>query len=230
MTDDDGPRHVLPSGARVKGSRASGTGRPSVRRAAGRDRRHGSGRDRDSDGGNRPQCLEIAHCHKIGRPARSRFRRVRSRTRARRQRPGLAAGPQTRERPATLPGSASQNRTFRALSPNGAAPPLRYIAGIWSYQVPTLLSAGYRAIVIDSRGHGRSTRDDRPYSYERMASDVLAVMDALGVDSARLASWSDGACIALVLAARAPSPCRGRVLLRAQHGSGAVRRRWSRAP
>jgi pimeloyl-ACP methyl ester carboxylesterase len=86
--------------------------------------------------------------------------------------------------------------------------------------VPALLSAGYRAIVIDSRGHGRSTRDDRPYSYERMASDVLAVMDALGVDSARFAGWSGGACIALVLAARAPSPCRGRVLLRAQHGSG----------
>jgi pimeloyl-ACP methyl ester carboxylesterase len=93
-------------------------------------------------------------------------------------------------------------------------------AGNWGYQVPAILSAGYRVIVIDSRGHGRSTRDDRPYSYERMASDVLAVMDAPGVDSARLAGWSDGACIALVLAARAPSPCRGRVLLRAQHGSG----------
>jgi pimeloyl-ACP methyl ester carboxylesterase len=35
-------------------------------------------------------------------------------------------------------------------------------AGSWGYQVPALLSAGYRAIVIDSRGHGRSTRDDRP--------------------------------------------------------------------
>ena len=93
-------------------------------------------------------------------------------------------------------------------------------AGNWGYQVPAIVSAGYRVIVIDSRGHGRSTRDARPYSYERMASDVLAVMDALGIDSARFVGWSDGACIALVLAARAPSPCRGRVLLRAQHGSG----------
>ena len=82
-------------------------------------------------------------------------------------------------------------------------------AGNWGYQVPAILSAGYRAILIDSRGHGRSTRDDRPYSYERMASDVLAVIDALGSDSARFVGWSDGACIALVLAAREPARAAG---------------------
>jgi pimeloyl-ACP methyl ester carboxylesterase len=82
-------------------------------------------------------------------------------------------------------------------------------AGNWGYQVPAILSAGYRAILIDSRGHGRSTRDDRPYSYERMATDVLAVIDALGIDSARFVGWSDGACIALVLAARAPARAAG---------------------
>jgi alpha/beta hydrolase fold len=63
-------------------------------------------------------------------------------------------------------------------------------AGNWGYQVLAILSAGYRAILIDSCGHGRSTRDDRPYSYERMASDVLAVIDALGIDSARFVGWS----------------------------------------
>ncbi|KAB0638690.1 alpha/beta hydrolase [Burkholderia stagnalis] len=78
-------------------------------------------------------------------------------------------------------------------------------AGNWGYQVPAIVSAGYRAVLIDSRGHGRSTRDGRPYSYERMASDVLAVMDALGIERARLVGWSDGACIALVLAARVPA-------------------------
>ncbi|KUZ59038.1 alpha/beta hydrolase [Burkholderia ubonensis] len=78
-------------------------------------------------------------------------------------------------------------------------------AGNWGYQVPAVLAAGYRAVLIDSRGHGRSTRDERPYSYERMASDVLAVMDALGLDRARFVGWSDGACIALVLASMAPA-------------------------
>jgi pimeloyl-ACP methyl ester carboxylesterase len=35
-------------------------------------------------------------------------------------------------------------------------------SGNWGYQVPALVRRGYRAVVIDSRGHGRSTRDARP--------------------------------------------------------------------
>jgi pimeloyl-ACP methyl ester carboxylesterase len=73
-------------------------------------------------------------------------------------------------------------------------------AGNWGYQVPALLEAGYRAIVIDSRGQGRSTRDARPYSYELMAADTRAVMDALGVTKAAFVGWSDGAATSLVLA------------------------------
>lgn len=76
-------------------------------------------------------------------------------------------------------------------------------SGNWGYQVPALLNGGYRAILIDSRGHGHSTRDARPYSYELMASDVLAVMDALHIEKAALVGWSDGACTALVLASKA---------------------------
>src|ERR1700744_4394256 len=67
-------------------------------------------------------------------------------------------------------------------------------SGNWGYQVPALIDSGYRAILIDSRGHGRSTHDDRPYTYELMASDVLAVMDALHLNRAALVGWSDGAC------------------------------------
>jgi pimeloyl-ACP methyl ester carboxylesterase len=78
-------------------------------------------------------------------------------------------------------------------------------SGNWGYQVPALIENGYRAVVIDSRGHGRSTRDGRPYSYELMASDVLAVMNALHLDRAALVGWSDGACTALILAAKNPS-------------------------
>ena len=77
--------------------------------------------------------------------------------------------------------------------------------GNWGYQLPALIANGHRAIVIDSRGHGRSTRDGRPYSYELMASDVLAVMNALHLNRAALVGWSDGACTALILAAKHPS-------------------------
>lgn len=82
-------------------------------------------------------------------------------------------------------------------------------SGNWGYQVPALVHAGYRVVLIDSRGHGRSTRDARPYSYELMASDVLAVMDVVGLDKAAVVGWSDGACIALILGATTPARIAG---------------------
>lgn len=59
-------------------------------------------------------------------------------------------------------------------------------SGNWGYQVPALVKRGYRAVVIDSRGHGRSTRDARPFTYKLMASDVSAVMDTLNLEKAGL--------------------------------------------
>jgi pimeloyl-ACP methyl ester carboxylesterase len=59
-------------------------------------------------------------------------------------------------------------------------------------------------ILIDGRGHGRSSRDQRPFTYELMASDVTAVMDTLKVPRAAVVGWSDGAIIGLVLAMRNP--------------------------
>jgi len=78
-------------------------------------------------------------------------------------------------------------------------------SGNWGYQVPSLVESGRRVVLIDSRGHGHSTRDSRPYTYELMASDVTAVMDAVKVEKAAVIGWSDGACIALILAMRIPS-------------------------
>jgi pimeloyl-ACP methyl ester carboxylesterase len=77
-------------------------------------------------------------------------------------------------------------------------------SGNWGYQVPALVASGRQVVLIDSRGHGRSTRDPQPYTYELMASDVLAVMDRLEIDRAALVGWSDGACTALILADREP--------------------------
>lgn len=82
-------------------------------------------------------------------------------------------------------------------------------SGNWGHQVPALRDAGYRPILIDSRGHGRSTRDARPYRYDLLAADVLAVLDELGVARAVLVGWSDGACTALILARHAPARAAG---------------------
>jgi pimeloyl-ACP methyl ester carboxylesterase len=74
----------------------------------------------------------------------------------------------------------------------------------WGNQVPALTNAGYQAVLIDSRGHGRSSRDERPYTYELMASDVVAVMDHLNIPKAAVVGWSDGAIIGLVMALKDP--------------------------
>jgi pimeloyl-ACP methyl ester carboxylesterase len=75
----------------------------------------------------------------------------------------------------------------------------------WGNQVPALTRSGRRVILIDSRGQGRSTRDDRPFSYTLMAADVLAVMDALAIERAALVGASDGAIIGLTLAMQSPA-------------------------
>ena len=82
-------------------------------------------------------------------------------------------------------------------------------SGNFGYQVPDLVDAGHRVIVIDSRGHGRSTRDVRPYSYSLMASDVLAVMDQAAIRRAALVGWSDGAIVSLIVADKAPERVAG---------------------
>jgi pimeloyl-ACP methyl ester carboxylesterase len=76
-------------------------------------------------------------------------------------------------------------------------------ANYWGGQVPALAQK-YRVIAIDSRGHGRSTRSAAPYGYELMASDVLGVMDKLGIAKAAIVGWSDGAIIGLSLAMSHP--------------------------
>lgn len=73
----------------------------------------------------------------------------------------------------------------------------------WGHQI-SALSKNYQVIVMDSRGHGRSTRDDRPYSYSLMASDVIGLMDFLAIKQAAIIGWSDGAILGLDIAINHP--------------------------
>jgi pimeloyl-ACP methyl ester carboxylesterase len=66
------------------------------------------------------------------------------------------------------------------------------------------LEPHYRVIVMDSRGHGRSTRDAHPYGYDLMASDVVGLMDYLKIDKAALVGWSDGGIVGLDIALHHP--------------------------
>jgi len=76
-------------------------------------------------------------------------------------------------------------------------------ANYWGDLVP-VLAQHYRVVVMDSRGHGRSSRDTRPFDYDLMASDVVALMDFLKIEKAAVVGWSDGAILGLDIAIHHP--------------------------
>jgi len=59
----------------------------------------------------------------------------------------------------------------------------------------SLERGGHRVVLYDARGHGRSSPAPDPgaYGYDRLAADLLAVLDELGIDRAVLAGASMGA-------------------------------------
>ena len=76
-------------------------------------------------------------------------------------------------------------------------------ANYWGNQIRELQKS-YRVVVMDSRGHGRSTRNEQPYGYDLMAADVIGLMDYLKIPKAAIVGWSDGAIIGLDIAMHHP--------------------------
>jgi pimeloyl-ACP methyl ester carboxylesterase len=80
--------------------------------------------------------------------------------------------------------------------------------------VATLTQAGRRAIALDNRGHGASTKLYEPAAYhsEIMAEDVRALLDHLGLMRADVMGYSMGARITAYLALAHPDRVRSAVL------------------
>jgi pimeloyl-ACP methyl ester carboxylesterase len=78
----------------------------------------------------------------------------------------------------------------------------------------TLSRAGRRLIAIDCRGHGQSGKPHDAPSYEegRMAGDILAVLDSLGIAQADIMGYSMGGYLAIRLMSDAPQRLRRVVL------------------
>jgi pimeloyl-ACP methyl ester carboxylesterase len=87
---------------------------------------------------------------------------------------------------------------------SGDGPPVVLLHGfpdsrrLWRHQVPALVDAGFRVVVPDMRGYGRS---DKPaevaaYRMDQLVGDVLAVMDAVGVERAHVVGHDWGAGVA----------------------------------
>jgi len=78
----------------------------------------------------------------------------------------------------------------------------------------TLTRAGFRAIALDNRGHGASSKlyDPAAYHSATMAEDVRALLDHLQIDRADVMGYSMGARIAAFLAVEHPGRVRSLVL------------------
>ena len=62
----------------------------------------------------------------------------------------------------------------------------------------------YKVIIADSRSHGKSADPADSLSYEMMADDYAALLDAMKIDSAYVIGWSDGGINGLLMAIRHP--------------------------
>ncbi|HZW39909.1 MAG TPA: alpha/beta hydrolase [Ignavibacteriaceae bacterium] len=66
------------------------------------------------------------------------------------------------------------------------------------------LSKKYKVIAIDTRGQGKSTDNDKEFTYELFAADVNALLEQLNIDSVYIWGFSDGANTGLILTMNYP--------------------------
>jgi len=80
----------------------------------------------------------------------------------------------------------------------GAGRPVLLIHGwplsaqTWEPQVSALRAAGYRGVVYDRRGFGRSDKPESGYGYDTLADDLQRVIDQCGLQDATLVGFSMG--------------------------------------
>lgn len=91
----------------------------------------------------------------------------------------------------------------------GAGTPLLLLHGFFNSSdqwMPYLddLTADFRVIVPDMRGHGRSTNPSGKFSHRQYAQDVYALLDALEITTCRAVGYASGAMTLLHMATQPP--------------------------
>ena len=81
----------------------------------------------------------------------------------------------------------------------------------WRHQLPALAAAGYHVVAMDQRGYGRSTCPEKIEDYDivHLGDDILALIDALGEDTAAVVGHDWGSMVAWYLAQAAPERLHG---------------------
>jgi pimeloyl-ACP methyl ester carboxylesterase len=116
-----------------------------------------------------------------------------------------------------------------AVRDEGAGPPVLLLHGfpdasqVWRNQVPALVSAGFRVIAPDLRGFGESDKPQQvePYRLGTLFADVLAVLDALGIERTHVVGHDWGAGLAWVVAGYAPERVERLVVMSVGHPNAA---------
>ena len=62
----------------------------------------------------------------------------------------------------------------------------------------------FHVYAIDTRGHGKTPRGDRPFTIRQFADDLLGFMDDRHIEKTHLLGFSDGGNIAMIFAMRHP--------------------------
>ena len=65
-------------------------------------------------------------------------------------------------------------------------------------------SKQYHVIALDTRGHGKSPRGEKPFTIKQFAEDLHDFMDEIGIEKAHILGFSDGGNIALTFALKYP--------------------------
>ena len=92
---------------------------------------------------------------------------------------------------------------------SGAGDPIVVLHGAYM-NIPTMgaiipmLAKTHKVYALELQGHGRTTDIDRPITYQNLADDVAAFMDAVGLPKADVFGYSMGAAAALQFAIRHP--------------------------
>jgi pimeloyl-ACP methyl ester carboxylesterase len=74
---------------------------------------------------------------------------------------------------------------------------------------------GYRLVIPDLRGHGRSTNPSTEFTFRQSALDVFALLDRLGIERCKAVGLSAGAKTLLHVTTRQPTRIEGMVLVSA---------------